>query len=177
MVHDSPSLCGNLKNLSIRVDFASIVSSSDQQNHSNANLGDNGTHSQRDRGGLRTLTVGNSPLPDTPRCEWTVALALAAIFPTIEYLFSYRPGEMGKRWNGVWGDIPVRQKIFRLTQAEGNHLRSHRLCSAIPIPMRPIQMPPWFCKLMGGSHRPQITPETTGIVIGCGTRYPGVPSK
>lgn len=135
-------MCGSLENLSIRVDFADIVNGSDQPNHGNASPRDDGASPQRERSRLWILTVGNSPLPDTPRCEWIVALALASTFPSLKYLFSYCSGEMSKRWNEVLGDILVCQKIFHITQGEGKSLRSHHLCSVIPIPMRSTQTPP-----------------------------------
>ena len=170
--------CGNLETLSIRVDFASIVDGSDQPGRGNASIRDNGARPQRERSRLWILAVGNSPLPDVPRCEWIVALALVTIFPSIQYVFSSCSSEMNRRWNGVWGDILVCQKIFHITQAEGKCLRSYRLFSVISIPIRSIQTPLWFCKLVEGSHRPQVA-STTSIAIGSaiGTRYIGVSFK
>ena len=115
-------MCGDLENLSIRVDFASIVDGSDQLNHGDASLGVNNTRPSRARSRLRSLTVGNSPLPDTPRCEWVVALALTSIFPSVKYLLSNCSGEMQKKWDEVRGDILVCQKIFHITRARGKHL-------------------------------------------------------
>jgi len=115
-------MCGNLESLSIRVDFASIVGGSDQLNHTDASLGVNSTRPSGERSRLCILTVGNSPLPDIPRCEWVVALALVSIFPSVKFLFSYCSGEMHKRWDKVRGDILVCQKIFHITRARGKHL-------------------------------------------------------
>ena len=115
-------MCGNLENLLIRVDFASIVDSSDQPNHSNTSLRVDDARPQRERSRLSMLMIGNSPLPDTPRCEWLVALALATIFPSIKLLISSCPGGMGKRWSRVRGDIRICRKIFHITQGEGKRL-------------------------------------------------------
>ena len=114
--------CSSLGYLSIRVDFTSIVGGSDQLNHNDPNLGVNGARPQRARSRLVSLTVGNSPLPDIPRCEWVVALALARIFPSIKFVYSWRTGEMQGRWNDVRKDILVCQKIFRITRAGGKRL-------------------------------------------------------
>ena len=169
-------MCRNLETLSIRVDFASIVDGSDQPGRSNTNIKGDSVRPQRERNRMWILAVGNSPLPDTPRCEWIVALALVTIFPSIQYVFSNCSSEMNRRWNGVWGDILVCQKIFNITQTEGKRLGSHRLFLVVSIPIRSIQTPLWFRKLVKGSHRPQVT-STTGIAVGCGTGYVGVSFK
>ena len=117
--------CGNLENLSIRVDFTSIAHGSDQLNRSNPSLGVNGVHPRRTTSKLGTLGVGNSPLPDTPRCEWVIALALVRIFPSIRFISSYCTEDMHKRWEEVEGDILVCNKIFHITQAIGKRLSVH----------------------------------------------------
>ena len=114
--------CGNLDDLSIRVDFTSIAGGSDQLNHNNLSLGIGGTHPQRTRSRLRKLNVGHSPLPDIPRCEWVVALALVSIFPSIVHAYSFCLEEAGKRWGEVQKDILVCQEIFRIAQAAGKCL-------------------------------------------------------
>jgi len=113
--------CCDLGGLSIRVDFTSVVGGSSQLNHRDLYPGVNSTRPQRAKSRLGTLTVGNSPLPDFPRCEWVVALALVRIFPSIRFLTSYCTEEMDGRWKGVKEDILVCQKIFRIT-ATGKHL-------------------------------------------------------
>ena len=108
--------CANLETLSIRVDFASIVSGSEQPNQSNLGLGVNGTCPRRvTRSGLGTLTVGNSVLPDFPGCEWVVALALVSIFPSIRSLHSYCAEETRKRWEEVSRDMLICRKTLRIT--------------------------------------------------------------
>ena len=114
--------CGNLETLEIRVDFTSAVSGSEQLIQSDLSLGINSACPQRATSRLDTLTVGRSPLPDLPRCEWVVALALVRIFPSIRVLSCYCAEEMRKRWEEVSRDILVCQKIFRITQATGKHL-------------------------------------------------------
>jgi len=115
--------CSNLEGLSIRVDFTRIVSGSEQPNQSNLGLGVNGTCPRRvTRSGLATLTVGNSVLPDSPGCEWVVALALVRIFPSIRSLFSYCAEGMRKRWEEVSRDMLTCRKILRITQTTGKHL-------------------------------------------------------
>jgi len=110
--------CSNLVYLAIKVDFESIVDL-DLSNEDKISLGDDKAHSRGERSRLHTLLVGNSSLPDTPRCEWMVALALATIFPSVEHLFSYHGGGMHKRWNEVWGNILICQEIFRVTRGGG----------------------------------------------------------
>ncbi|KAF9649266.1 hypothetical protein BDM02DRAFT_1936668 [Thelephora ganbajun] len=132
-------MCGNLGSLAIRVDFASIIDS-DQLNHNNASLGANSARPQRTRSRLGTLIVGNSPLPDTPHCEWVTALALVSIFPSIKVIFSYCDGEMLKRWDEVRDDVFVCQKIFYITNVRV------------------------FQSLELSAHRPQIALTT---VVGC----------
>ena len=117
--------CGNLVDLSIRVDFTSIGGGSDQLNHNNPSLGISGAHPQRTRSKLGTLNVGNSPLPNIPRCEWVVALALVSIFPFIRSVSSFCFEEAGKRWEEVKKDILVCQEIFRIAQAAGKCLSVH----------------------------------------------------
>ena len=112
--------CGDLANLSIRVDFTSIAGGSDQPDHINPSLGVNGSHPQRKVSGLTLLRVGNSPLPGTLRCEWVVALALVSVFPSIKTVLS--TGGAGRRWDEVRGNILTCQKIFRIAQVEGKHL-------------------------------------------------------
>jgi hypothetical protein len=76
-------ICSRLESLSIKVDFASVVDGSGQQNDTNASPGTNNSRTRRGRSKLRVLDVGNTSLPDIPGCEWTVALALFAVFPSI----------------------------------------------------------------------------------------------
>ena len=118
-------VCSNLEILSTRVDFASIVDGSGQPNHDNVSLGGNNARLQREGSRLRTLTVGNSPLPDTPHCEWMVALALASIFPSTKFLFSYCADETHRSWNKVWEDITACQRILHIAQAEGKRLDTY----------------------------------------------------
>jgi hypothetical protein len=107
--------CGKLESLSIRVDFTSIVLDPDQLNHHSANQEINGARSQRVVSRLVTLAVGNSFLPNAPRCEWVVALALAGIFPSVtSLLFSCPDAVQKKRWGGVKKDIAVCKKILRI---------------------------------------------------------------
>jgi len=115
-------MCGKLGSLSMRVDFTSIVDCSDQLNRSYLGLGADSARPRRANSRLGALTVGNSPLPDSPRCEWVIALALVRIFPSIRYLYSYCTGEMRGRWEGVQGDILVCKNILRSTRATGKHL-------------------------------------------------------
>ena len=114
-------MCGKLGSLSIRVDFTSIVGSSDQPNHSDLGLRVDSAHPRLATSPLGTLIVGNSALPDFPHCEWVVALALVRIFPSIRFLSSYCTEGMRGRWEEVQGDIHICQKIFRITQATGEH--------------------------------------------------------
>ena len=123
-------ICGSLECLSIRVDFASIVDGSVQQNNRNATPGANNSHSQRGRSKVWMLNVGNSSLPDTPRCEWIVALALFTAFPSINLYFT--PNE---RWREVRDDISICRQIFRAIEAEGKSLNTR---SGTPMLMRSI---------------------------------------
>ena len=112
--------CGHLENLAIRVDFMSIVGGSDQPDH--PSLRTNGAHPPGTRSRLGTLDVGNSPLPDTHNCEWVVALALASIFPSVQYLHSTCTGKMRNRWDQVWRDILACRRVMNITQVAGEHL-------------------------------------------------------
>ena len=141
-------ICGNLEYLAINVDFASIFGGPNLPNQSNITLKDGSAHPHGERSRLNTLTVGNSPLPDTPRCEWMVALALATTFPSITHLFSFGASEMRKRWDEVREDIFVCQKIFHTTRGEGKRLNT--VSSVIPISIRSLQTPPQPCKLLEG---------------------------
>jgi len=114
-------MCGNLGSLSIRIDFTSVVDGSDQLDRG---PGVNNARPQRATSRLGTLTIGRSPLPDSPRCEWMVALALVRIFPSIRFLSSYCTEEMKERWEEVKGNVLVCQKIFRIT-ATGKHLSTY----------------------------------------------------
>jgi len=110
--------CGDLERLSIRVDFASILNGSEQLNRSSPGVRGNSARLQRASSGLRSLVVGRSPLPDIPRREWVVALALVSIFPSIEFLHSWCAGEMFNEWKEVAGNIPICQEIFRITHPQ-----------------------------------------------------------
>jgi len=119
-------MCDKLGDLSIRVDFTSIVSGFvsgfDQLNRSGLGQGVNIVRTQRATSLLgMSLIVGNSPLPDIPHCEWAVALALVTVFPSIRYLSSYCGEEMRGRWEEVKGNIFVCKEIFRTTQVTGKH--------------------------------------------------------
>jgi len=116
--------CGDLEHLSIRVDFASILNGSEQLNRSSPSVRANSARPQRESSGLHSLVVGKSPLPDIPRREWVVALALVSIFPSIVSLRSWCAGEMSDKWKEVAGNIPICQEIFRIThpQAAGRRL-------------------------------------------------------
>ena len=110
--------CGCLENLSIKIDFASVVEDLDQPN--DRNVGPGGHNSQRGRSRLQTLDVGSSPLPDAPRCELVVAVALVSIFPSIDRILFNTDG-----WGEVWENILVCQKISHITQAESECLSVH----------------------------------------------------
>jgi len=114
-------VCGKLGSLSIRVDFTSIAGGPDKLNRG---PGVNNAHPQRATSRLGTLIVGRSSLPDSPRCEWVVALALVRIFPHIRFLFSYCTDGMRGRWEEVLEDILVCKKIIRITRATGKHLNT-----------------------------------------------------
>jgi len=115
-------MCDKLGDLSIRVDFRSIVGGPDQLNHSDLG-GVNSARPPPATSRLGTLNVGRSPLPNSPRCEWVVALALVRIFPSIRLLSSYCTEEMRGRWEEVRGDILVCRKILCIT-APGKHLNT-----------------------------------------------------
>ena len=114
--------CRDLANLAIKVDFTSIVGGVDQLNHSNHGLGVNDAHPQGKISGLALLRVGKSPLPNTPRCEWVVALALVSVFPSIQTLHSDCTWGAGRRWDEVRENIRTCQKIFRFAQVTGKYL-------------------------------------------------------
>ena len=105
-------ICGSLECLLIKVDFASIVDGPGQQININVSPGVNNPHAQRGRSKLRGFGVGNSSLPDAPRCEWIVALALFTIFPSANLVRV--PDE---RWAGVQRDILVCRRIFHAIEA------------------------------------------------------------
>lgn len=116
--------CGYLECLSTRVDFMSTVGS-DQPSH--PGLRADGAHPPRTISRLSMLIVGNPPLPDTPNCEWVVALALASIFPSIKVLRSDGTLEMYVQSMGsskvqVQRDIFVCRRIIDITQASGEYL-------------------------------------------------------
>ena len=117
--------CSNLENLLIRVDFTSIVSGPDQLNHRNPSLGTDSARPQRALSKLNTLDVGNSPLPQVPRCEWMVALALVRIFPSVRLCSSHCPEETRKRWEEVQEDVLGCQRIFGITQAAGKRVSGY----------------------------------------------------
>ncbi|KAF9778954.1 hypothetical protein BJ322DRAFT_464414 [Thelephora terrestris] len=106
--------CSYLENLSIRVDFMSIVGS-DQPDHPSLRV--NGPRLPRKRSRLSMLAVGSSPLPNTPHCEWIVALALVSIFPFIKTLHFDCAGEMNNRWAQVRRDILACRRIMDITHA------------------------------------------------------------
>ena len=119
-------MCDELGSLSIRVDFTSIIDGSNQLNHSDLGQGVNIVRTKRATSMLgMSLIVGNSPLPDFPRCEWAVALALVMVFPSIRFLSSYCKDEMGGRWEDVKKNILICKNIFRTTQATGKHLSTY----------------------------------------------------
>ena len=119
-------MCDELGSLSIRVDFTSIIDGSNQLNHSDLGQGVNIVRTKRATSTLgMSLIVGNSPLPDFPRCEWAVALALVMVFPSIRFLSSYCKDEMGGRWEDVKRNILICKNIFRTTQATGKHLSTY----------------------------------------------------
>jgi len=122
LVHLSRA-CGDLTVLTIRVDFTSIVG--DQLDHNNPGLGVNHACPQRKMSGLTLLRVGNSPLPNAPRCEWVIALALVSVFPSIQTLLSSSTGGTVRRWDEVRGNILTCQKIFRVAQVTGKHLGTY----------------------------------------------------
>ncbi|KAF9778955.1 hypothetical protein BJ322DRAFT_464586 [Thelephora terrestris] len=107
--------CSHLRMLITRVDFVGIVGGSDQSNHLSLRASD--ACLPRTRSGLNTLNVGNSVLPDTPHCEWVVALALVSIFPSIKFLHFSSTMEMNVRWVQVQRDILACQRIMDITQA------------------------------------------------------------
>ena len=115
--------CGNLESLSLRVDFTSIVEDPDpdQLNHRNPSQIGGNARPQGIMSKLEKFAIGNSPLPDTPRCEWVVALALVSIFPSIRWIFSYRTDseEMCRKWGAVRENILVCQRILNIAQAAG----------------------------------------------------------
>ena len=115
--------CGELGDLSIRVDFTSIARGCDQPHRYGVGTGVNIAHIQRAKS-TSWMSFGNSPLPDFPHCEWAVALALVVAFPSISYLTSDHLGEMTGRWEKVKGNILVCKEIFRATQATGKHLNT-----------------------------------------------------
>jgi len=114
-------MCGRLGGLLIRIDFMSVVDGSDQLNHTD--LDSAGPHWATSR--LVTLTVGRSPLPDSPRCEWMVALALVRIFPSIKFISSHCTEEMHRRWEEVEGHLLFCKKILHIMQATGKHLNAY----------------------------------------------------
>ena len=111
--------CGHLENLSIRVDFLSIIGVFNQPDH--PSLRANDARPPKTKSRLSVLRVGDSPLPDTPSCEWAVALALVSIFPSIGLLGSGCTGEMHNRWCWVWRDVLACRRIIDITQAAGEH--------------------------------------------------------
>ena len=113
--------CSNLESLSIRVDFTNIVGGLDRLNDGNPSLRADSDRPHSAACKLERLAFGNSPLPDTPRCEWVIALALVSIFPSIRYIFSHCSDseEMCRRWEEVRGDALVCQKILGIGQAAG----------------------------------------------------------
>ena len=111
--------CGYLESLSIKVDFTGVVENLDQPNDRNVDLGDH--NPQRGRSRLETLDVGNSVLPNAPRCELVVAVALVSIFPSIEYILSYTVGG----WDEVRENVLVCQRISHVTQAGSECLGVH----------------------------------------------------
>ena len=136
-------ICGSLERLLIKVDFASAVDGSGQQNHSNTSLGANNPRTQRGRSKLRVLSLGRSLLPDIPRCEWIVALALFTIFPSINSLTP------SVTWEGVWSDILVCRRIFHAIEAEGKSLSTRPV---VPMLMCLIQTRPQFYRPVRGSR-------------------------
>lgn len=106
--------CSALGNLAIRVDFTNIADNSDQPDRDAPIQGANNGRPLRAESPLTALTVGNSPLPDIPSCEWMVALALVTVFPSIRFISSYRTENMHVRWEEVQEDILVCKKIFRV---------------------------------------------------------------
>jgi len=117
--------CGDLKSLAIRVDFASVVDGSDRLNDGRPSLGVNGARPQRTMNGLGLLRLGNSLLPNTPRCEWVVVLALVSISPSIQSMFANCTGELGRRWGEVWRGIDTCRKTFRIAQVTSKHLSTY----------------------------------------------------
>ena len=117
--------CGDLGDLGIKVDFTGIIDGSDQLNDSGPDLGANGARPQRTISGLSQLRLGNSALPNTPRCEWVVALALVSIFPSIQSVSTIGAGEMGRRWDDVRGAMITCKKTFRIAQVTSKHLSTY----------------------------------------------------
>jgi hypothetical protein len=164
LVHLSRT-CGNLESLSLRVDFASL-GDPNQLNHGNADRGDTGARLQRATSRLGGLTLGNSPLPGIPRCEWVIAMALASIFPSITFLSSSCTGGMQNRWGEVWRDILVCQRVFRIARV-GKCLTTHGL--VVPTLTRSLQTPLQFREPLEESYRPQVA-LIASMSVGCGTR-------
>ena len=108
--------CDCLDYLSVKVDFAGVVENPDQPNDRNVGLGDR--NPQRGRSGLQTLDVGNSTLPNAPRCKLVVAVALVSIFPSIKYILS----ETIAGWDEVQENVLVCQGISYSTQAGSERL-------------------------------------------------------
>ena len=111
--------CGFLDSLSIRVDFTSVVNGSNPL--ANPGPGANGARPPRSKSRLRSFTVGTSPIPDTPGCEWVVALALVSVFPYVQLLLPFRIERAPDRWEEVQRGISVCKNVFRITQEAGKH--------------------------------------------------------
>ena len=172
LVHLSRA-CMDLANLSIRVDFASI--GPDQLSHQTPGLAANGVRPRKKISRLNLLRVGNSPLPNTPRCEWMIAVALVSVFPSIQTLLSDSDSTWGtsRRWDEVRGNMVTCQKIFGIAQVTGKHLSTYFGGSDVDTSSKS----PQFHKLPGRSRPPQVTLTTTedvlqAVVCGAMGRYP-----
>ena len=118
LVHLSRT-CGFLDSLSIRVDFTSVVNRSDSL--TNPGPGANSAHPPRSKSRLRSFAAGASTIPDTPGCEWVVALALVSVFPSAQLLLPFRINEASDRWKEVGRGISVCKNVFHIAQEAGKH--------------------------------------------------------